>query len=95
MSRDLDAEVAEKVMGWIWLVAIVPHYSSTWSGMELVVERMAALGWDCEMQVCEGFGTSAEFTAQPDRRAIHSSGTLPECVCRAALAALAPASEAP
>lgn len=28
-----------------------PQYSTDWSAMQLVVERMAALGWDCEMEV--------------------------------------------
>jgi len=72
-NRELDAKVAEDVMGWtifpyeideddfhcinkraycppgvqphISTVAKVPHYSSDWSCMRSVVERMEELGW--------------------------------------------------
>lgn len=68
--------------------AETPAYSSTWDGMRLVVERMAAMGWECTMAVGDGAEPWCEFVTGPDRRVIEYAATLPEAVALAALAAL-------
>ena len=55
--RELEALVAEKVMGWVVtgmgvgihpdvnaMITVIPSYASTWAGMGLVVEKMRKKG---------------------------------------------------
>ena len=60
-GRELDAKVAEVVMGWtyrglhpihecpLWATGhgdtFLPKFSTEWDGMRLIVERMRELGW--------------------------------------------------
>lgn len=69
----------------------VPHYSRDWSAMQRVVERMAELGWDVTMRNQRNPAANYAQFQNDDYRKHSESGTtlsLPEAVCRAALAAV-------
>lgn len=74
----------------------VPHYSSTWDGMRLVVERMAAMGWSLTINYCTsgavaGFPCLVTLGRNVPGNWIEweSSGTtLPEAVASCALFAV-------
>jgi hypothetical protein len=109
-DRELDALVAEKVMGlevnrdmWVgdylrhrhlvdpMLWTLVPHYSTTWDGMGMVIEAMAKLGW--RLRVYEMYTGPYEVTFEQayDHGFVErtrSDVKLPRAVALAALAAL-------
>ena len=99
MSRELDREVAEKVMGWripeTWLYSEmghdgevlreVPLYSSSIEAAWLVMEKMREKGWSFG---CSCIPTDDTWIANFGSIYI-SAPTAPEAICRAALAALA------
>lgn len=89
-GRELDALVAEKVMGWKPIGWPLPNFSATWEGAGVVVGRMVELGWVPSMfqglnkawgalfQRYGSFGSSGDASAQE----------LPHAVCLAALDAV-------
>lgn len=98
MSRELDAEVAEKVMGWnkcdkftnpllrkVQLVIIgYPHYSTDIAAAWLVVEKIP--GWFALIKEEEGW--KCEYEIETGEIDYVLWPTAPEAICRAALAAL-------
>jgi hypothetical protein len=109
MSREIDAEVAEKVMGWqrqpdynYWMsfppgetlklhALIATWHPSTDIAVAMdVVAKMCVDGWSFACTLYEGKLPYASFcrgTAKSSRNA--EAESLPEAICRAALAAIA------
>lgn len=69
----------------------VPELSGTWEGMRLVIEAMAAKGYDCSVSISHRFIGPMRFRAQIYN---HKTGhqafaeTAPRAVCLAALLAI-------
>lgn len=100
--RDIDALLAEHLFdlsvageecagplaadgGWTDL----PHYSSTWEGLGLVVEAMEAKGWGVWMATKEvGVGWDVGFEKGDQRASVIEDAPLPMVAALAALKAL-------
>lgn len=96
-GRELDAEVAKAIghnpfalstaMNPDGSFGYIPGFSTTWEGMQLVVEDMERRGYDfvlSRLELHEGWIWEAKF-------GIHtrtSKESAPHAVCRSALAAL-------
>ena len=118
-GRELDAELAEKVMGWTHVEVLgvvhptaigrtpanfgapVPHYSTEWDAMRLVVERLVALGCLVAMDVSPKGGAWCAIITNPDTefdsddRDVFNekADTLPHAVALAALKAVTSAQQ--
>jgi len=99
-NREIDAKVAENVMGWtaiLWrpgrpigvdplgVARVVPRYTEIWECMKLVVAKMAALGWEAFF-FCHTDGTaSCIFDKSLDECESADADTLPRAVSLAAV----------
>lgn len=70
-------------------IPTVPPYSTTWNGMQLVVEEMQRRGYDFSLKHYEGMSSwrwAAQFAWRLNNP--HTADTAPHAVCMAALSAL-------
>lgn len=66
----------------------LPNYSSEWSDMRIVVEKMRELGWLVQMQQQEDGKWEAVFMNEDCEDEIKWADSLPHAVCLASLAAV-------
>lgn len=91
-GRELDAEIAEKVLGWKTIRPVpLPRYSTDWNAMRLVIERLVALGWlvGIDVGIQARCVLVADIDAEPRDEIVYAeeAPTLPHAVALAALAA--------
>lgn len=85
---ELDAKVSRLLFGIIPPIPTLPEYSTTWSGMQLVVEEMQRRNWWIVLN-SEGDKWSALFYWDPNAEAFEEeSDTAPHAVALAAIAVL-------
>lgn len=69
----------------------LPHYSSTWEGLGLVIEAMRELGFECDLITWAGGANSAKFGCPWDvpssSQGMETAATAPRAVAMAALGA--------
>ena len=98
-SREKDAVVAEKVVGWPPMpvgvpgVGYRPRYTESWDAMREVVEKMVSLDYGVALDggSYDGtgvFGWECAFCPHGEEAFPDEAPTAPEAVCIAALAAL-------
>jgi hypothetical protein len=91
-GRALDAEIAEKVMGYDISFSPLPHYSTDIAAAWLVVEQMREMGYWPKVSYLVDWDTVAkwhvDFLVSPNT-AYQTADTAPLAICRAALACVA------
>ena len=101
MSRELDAQIAEKIFGWVHIDKFTisgawqlpggfqridcPHYSTNIADAWEVVEKMVELGHKVEIESCYNNTWRCGFTKDFVTNQCPYALTLPEAICKAAL----------
>ena len=89
-GRELDARIADQVIGVKFNVLIMPYYSTSLSDAWLVVEHMQRKEYEVDLIFTPSNGWSVTFNGPTYGMACEATESLPHLICLAALKAVQP-----